>query len=84
MIETPVPNKLCFICQSAAGEQCPTVPIMRDMLAEQANAVGQFKPPTNAPYGNTYNSNWRHHPNLSLKPKPPQYTPHAAQPRYRS
>ena len=57
--ETPVPNKLCFLCQSAEhiGEQCPTVPIMREMLAEQANAVGKFKPQTNAPYGNTYNPN---------------------------
>ena len=57
MTETPVPNKTCFICQSTEhlGEQCPTVPAMREMLVEQANVVGQFKPSTNAPYGNTYN-----------------------------
>ena len=57
--ETPVPNMLCFICQSAEhlGKQCPTIPTMREMLAEQANAVGKFKTPTNAPYGNTYNPN---------------------------
>ena len=42
---------------------------------EQANVVGQFKPPTNAPYGNTYHPSWRNHPNLSWKPKPPQYAP---------
>ena len=44
--ETPVPNKPCFICQSTEhlGEQCPTVPVMREMLVEQANVVGQFKP----------------------------------------
>ena len=46
MTETPVPNKPCFICQSTKhlGEQCPIVPTMREMLVEQANVVGQFKP----------------------------------------
>ena len=67
MTETPVLDKPCFICQSTKHlrEQCPTVPAMTKMLAEQANVVGQFKPPTNASYGNTYNPNWRNHPNLS-------------------
>ena len=57
--KTPIRDKLCFICQSTEhlGEQCPTIPAMREMLAEQANAIGQFKPPTNASYGNTYNPN---------------------------
>ena len=41
--------------------------------------MGQNKPPTNAPYGNTYNPNWRNHPNLSWKPKPPAYAPQGAQ-----
>ena len=48
-------------------------------MAEQANAVGQYKPPATAPYSNTYNPNWRNHPNLSWKPKPPPYAPPAAQ-----
>ena len=43
VVETPVPNNLCFIFQSTEhlGEHCPTVPSMRDRLAEQANVVGQ-------------------------------------------
>ena len=57
---------------------------MRDMIAEQANVVGQYKPPANAPYNNTYNSHWRNHPNLSWKPKPPPYVPPAAQQQYGS
>ena len=59
MTENPVPEKPCFICQSIEhlGEQSLTIPTMREMLAEQANDVGQFKPPTNASYGNTYNPN---------------------------
>ena len=42
VIEIPVPNKPCFICQSTEhlGEQCPTIPAMREMLVEQANVVG--------------------------------------------
>ena len=57
VIEIPVPNKPCFICQSTEhlGEHCLTIPAMREMLVEQADVVGQFKPSTNAPYGNTYN-----------------------------
>ena len=64
--EIPMPNKPCFICQSTEhmGEQCPTIQAMREMLVEQANVVGKFKPSTNAPYGNTYNLSWRNHQNL--------------------
>ena len=70
-----MPNKPCFICQSTEHlrEQCPTIPAMKEMLVEQANVVGQFKPSTYAPYGNTYNPSWRNHLNLSWKLKPPQY-----------
>ena len=48
-------------------------------MMEHANVVGQSKPSTNAPYGNTYNTNWRNHPNLSWKPKPPPYVHPSAQ-----
>ena len=47
---------------------------VREMFGDQANVIGQFKPNNNASYGNTYNSDWRNHPNFSWKPKPPQYT----------
>ena len=32
----PMPNKPCFICQSIEhlGEQCPTIPTMREMFVE--------------------------------------------------
>ena len=45
---------------------------------------GQNKPPKNAPYGNTYNLNWRNHPNLSWKPKPHAYAPPGAQQQFGS
>ena len=57
---------------------------MRKMIAKQANVMGQCKPPANASYSNTYNPNWRNHPNLSWKPKPPAYVPPGAQQQYGS
>ena len=66
----------CFNCQSNShpGEHCQ----------EHAHVLGQNKPPTNAPYGNTYNPNWRNHPNLLWKPKPPAYIPTGAQQQFGS
>ena len=58
--KTPVlPNQLRFIYQSTEhqGEHCPTIPSMREMIAEQANVVGQYKPSSNGLYNNTYNPN---------------------------
>ena len=41
--EASLPNQPCFNCQSTEnqGEHCPSVPSVRDFVAEQANAVGQ-------------------------------------------
>ncbi|WJZ91317.1 hypothetical protein VitviT2T_010401 [Vitis vinifera] len=67
----------CTICQSCdhVVDERPTMPAVREMLGDQANVVGQFRPNNNAPYGNTYNSSWRNHPNFSWKPRPPPYQP---------
>ncbi|KAL6345877.1 hypothetical protein AAG906_020459 [Vitis piasezkii] len=69
----------CTICQSCdhVVDECPTIPAVREMLGDQANVVGQIRPNNNAPYGNTYNSSWRNHPNFSWKPRPPPYQPQA-------
>ncbi|RVW13139.1 Retrovirus-related Pol polyprotein from transposon 17.6 [Vitis vinifera] len=66
----------CSSCQSYEHlvEECPIIPAVREMFGDQENVIGQFKPNNNASHGNTYNSNWRNHPNFSWKPKPPQYT----------
>ena len=49
----------CFIFQSTdhQGEHCPTASSVRELMAEHANVVGQYKPLTNAQYNNTYNPN---------------------------
>ena len=74
--ELPASQPSCFNCQSNShpGEHCQ----------EHAHVLGQNKPPTNAPYGNTYNPNWRNHPNLSWKPKPLTYIPTGAQQQFGS
>ena len=61
--------------------ECPS---MKDLMSEHANVVGQYKPQPNGPYGNTYNSNWKNHPNLSLKPNPPAYVPPGAKQQFGS
>ena len=52
----------CSICLSYKHlvEECPTIPTVREMFGDC----------------NTYNSNWRDHPNFSWKPQPPQYKQH--------
>ena len=66
----------CFNCQSNShpGEHCQ----------EHAHILNQNRLPINAPYGNTYNPNWKYHPNLSWKPKPPAYVPPGAQQQFYS
>ena len=72
----PASHPSYFDCQtnSHPGEHCQ----------EHAHVLNQNKPPTNAPYGNTYNPNWRNHPILSWKPKPPAYVPTGAQQQFDS
>ena len=65
--ETSVQAIPCSICQSFEHvvAECPTIPAVREMFGDQANAIRQFKPNNNASYGNTYNANLRNHPNFS-------------------
>ncbi|KAL6326116.1 hypothetical protein AAG906_000991 [Vitis piasezkii] len=49
-----------FMSYEHLVEECPTIPMVREMFGDC----------------NTYNSNWRDHPNFSWKPQPPQYKQH--------
>ena len=64
--EPPVLLQSCFNCKSTShqGDQCPIAPSIRDSMQEQANIVDQGRHPISAPYRNTYNPDWRNHPNL--------------------
>ena len=76
--DNPAQSNTCTNFQSPVHptEQCPMTPAVKDLMSECANTVGQIKPQqSNAPYGNTYNSNWRNHPNLAWRPNPPAYVP---------
>ena len=75
--ETPVPLQSYFNYPATGhqGNHCSITPSVRNLMQEKANIVDQSRHPINAPYGNTYNPNWRNHPNLSWKPKPLVYTP---------
>ena len=77
MTKASMPSQPCFNCQSTShqGEDCLISPSIRDLMVENANVVGQNRPPTDAQYGNTYNPNWKNHPNLAWKPKPLVYVP---------
>ncbi|RVW68523.1 hypothetical protein CK203_065551 [Vitis vinifera] len=57
--QTPLQAMPCAICLSYEHlvDECPTIPAVREMFGDC----------------NTYNSNWRDHPNFSWKPQPPQY-----------
>ena len=77
----------CTNFQSPAQpiEHCSMTPAVKDLMSECAHTVGQFKPQQpNAPYGNTYNPNWRNHPNLAWRPNPPAYVPPGAKPQFGS
>ena len=65
-------------------EHYPMAPSVKDLMSEYSNVVGQYKPQPNAPYGNTYNSNWKNHPKLSWKSNPPAYVPPGAKPQFGS
>ena len=83
---TAQPNP-CTNFQSPAQpiEQCSMTPAVNDLMSECAHTVGQFKPQQpNASYGNTYNPNWRNHPNLAWRPNPPAYVPPGAKPQFGS
>ena len=70
-------SQSCFNCQSTShqGEHCLISPLVRDLTVENANVVGQNRPPSDTQYSNTNNPNWKNHPNLAWKPKPLVYVP---------
>ncbi|KAL6344416.1 hypothetical protein AAG906_039672 [Vitis piasezkii] len=66
-----VDMKAKFAAMTRRLEELELKKMHEEMFGDQANVIGQFRPNTNAPYGNTYNSSWRNHPNFSWKPRAP-------------
>ena len=87
LTENPAQSNPCTNFQSPVhpAEQCPMALTVKDLMSKCANTVEQYKPQQpNAPYGNTYKSNWRNHPNLSWRPNTPAYVPPVAKPQFGS
>ncbi|XP_073129615.1 uncharacterized protein [Henckelia pumila] len=74
--------RVCGICTQLghATDMCPT---LQEGSAEQVNAAGGFPGPPQQrydPYSNTYNPDWKDHPNLRYgNPQANQSGPHAPQ-----
>ena len=66
----------CYNCQSNShyGEHCQ----------ENVHILNQNRSSMNAPFGNSYNPNWKNYPNISGKPQPPVYIPPAEQQQFSS
>src|SRR3954468_7065387 len=65
-----IQKEVCNVCASPMHptSQCPTYLTYPNQYPEQANVMYD-----NTKLGNTYNPNWRNHPNLSWKPNQPQH-----------
>ena len=63
-----IQKEVCNVCASPMHptSQCSTYLAYPNQFPEQANVMYD-----NTKLGNTYNPNWRNHPNLSWKPNPP-------------
>ena len=86
VIENTAQTNPCTNFQSTAHpeEHCSMASSVKHLMSEYANVVGPYKQQPNAQYGNTYNSNWRNHPNFSWKPNPPAYVPPGAKQQFGS
>ena len=84
--ENPAQANPCINCKSHGHieEHCQIAPAVREFMSEHVNVVGQYKPQPNASYSNTYNSNWKNHPNLSMTPNRPAYVPPCAKQEFGS
>ena len=60
---------ICGICETNGHQtqDCPTIPAFQEVLHEQANSMNAYKRPFSSPYSETYNANWRNHPNFSWR-----------------
>ena len=60
-----VQSETCSICASLmhTTQMCPSAAGYPDFYIEQANALNNYGKPFTSPFSETYNPNWRNHPN---------------------
>ncbi|XP_028946791.1 uncharacterized protein [Malus domestica] len=63
----PNAQKVCIICSETTHDitQCPNKDSYPELVQEHVNMVNNFIRPRSDPYSNTYNPEWKNHPNLS-------------------
>ncbi|KAM6567243.1 hypothetical protein CsatA_026371 [Cannabis sativa] len=61
------------VCASTChnDQSCPS---FLETFSEEANALHSYGKPNDSPFSNTYNPNWRNHPNFSWRQNQPQMT----------
>ena len=72
----------CNFCDimGHSTSDCPNIPIFKEMFHDQANSINTFKKPFPSPYSDTYNPQWRNHPNFSWKEDKPAHAPQPPKP----
>ncbi|XP_022859157.1 uncharacterized protein LOC111379951, partial [Olea europaea var. sylvestris] len=62
-------DEICSICETFGHltHDCPNIPIFKEVLHDQANAMNTFKKPFSSPCSETFNQQWRNHPNFSWR-----------------
>ena len=50
-------EEVCSVCEIPGHpmKECPTLPVLKEVLHDQANTANTFSKPYNNPYTNTYN-----------------------------
>ncbi|KAM1943155.1 hypothetical protein ACFX15_011533 [Malus domestica] len=63
----PNAQEACIICSETTHDitQCPNKDSYPELVQEHVNMVNNFIRPRRDPYSNTYNPEWKNHPNLS-------------------
>ena len=67
-------NEVCSLCYSTShnAQSCPSVPIYQEAFSEEVKAFQTYGKSTDDPYAQSYNPNWRNHPNFSWRQNQPQ------------
>jgi hypothetical protein len=64
-----IQDEVCSVCASPmhTSQMCPSTVGYSECFAEQANALNNYGKPFGSPFSETYNPNWRNHPNFSWR-----------------
>ena len=62
-------DEICGICDELghSTNECPKIPLFKEVVHEQVNAMNNFKKPYTSSFSDSYNPGWRNHPNFSWR-----------------